>query len=231
MDELRVDWIEGEIILPSGARMDPSLVYDKCGSILNEDRVKRLDEIIVKRSSHLIPVIEGLYDRGNISAVMRSAEAFGFFKFCVVETQDSFKNSARTSQGADKWLETRRFSSSSECINELKGQGYRVMATHLSKEAHSIYDYDFSQPTALVFGNEKEGVSSQMIQESDGQLILPMDGFTQSFNISVAAALCFQVARRQAQPIDDSEQGLLRALYWIKSLPFSEDNLEKFLLG
>src|SRR5690606_7690948 len=105
------------------------------------------------------------------------------------------------------------------CVGFLKEQGYRVLATDL-EASHSIDEIDFTQKTALVFGNERDGISDEMHALADGTVRIPMLGFAQSFNISVAAALCFQyvlqdrIRRRGSQgDLTERERTILRAAY------------------
>jgi tRNA (guanosine-2'-O-)-methyltransferase len=141
--------------------------------------------------------MENIYDRGNISAAMRSAEAFGFCDFHIVEFKNKkFKEANRVTQGTDKWLNISRFDNPSDCAKSLKAKGFQIFATHLEAAA-PISEVDFSNPTAIVFGNEKAGVSAEMLDVVDGQVIIPMHGFAQSFNISVAAALSFYHAYQE----------------------------------
>jgi tRNA (guanosine-2'-O-)-methyltransferase len=139
----------------------------------------------------VVPVLENLHDLGNISAVFRSAEAFGFLEVdLVVPPGSKFKSGNRVARGADKWLDLKIFKSPKDCVAYLHKRGFKVYATSL-ETSKPISDFDFSTPTAIVLGNEKDGVSKEMLDAADGRFRIPMLGFTQSFNISVAAALSF----------------------------------------
>jgi tRNA (guanosine-2'-O-)-methyltransferase len=137
--------------------------------------------------------------------------------------------------GADKWLKTFRWESSLACVQYLRQQGYRILVTHL-KDAKPIDDFDFSIPTAIAFGNEKDGISDELLALSDGAVKIPMQGFTQSFNISVAAALSlYHIAqdrkRRLGQHGDLSEQDklTLHAEYIWNTMGNPEAILERLL--
>lgn len=224
---MEIDW-EKHKIKTQGLELAPEMVKAKLDEFLTEERKEKITSVLKGRSAQFVPVTEGLYDRGNINAVMRSAEAFGFFKFHVIETNSHFKESKRVAQGADKWLEVNKWDSTSKCIKSLKAQGYKVYATHLSKEAKSFDKLDFSQKTAVIFGNEKEGVSDEALELSDGNVLLPMSGFTQSFNISVAGALsCQQAHLKNPKKINDQEARLLEALYYLKTINWPKEALVK----
>ncbi len=200
---------------------------------LTPERLARVDDVLNSRLGGIIPVMENIYDRGNTSAVMRSAEAMGLYRIHIIEKGERFKEANRVTQGADKWLEVMKWRDTSQCVRALKAQGVRVYATHLER-ADPIESLDFTQPTALVFGNEKEGVSEELLREVDGNVIIPMYGFVQSFNISVAAALCFYqatMARRQrlgvAGDLDERERLRLKSLYYLRSLKCPEQWLKR----
>ena len=209
-----------------GLSYDPAQVILRLSEFLTEERLEKIINVVERRSHFFIPVLENLYDRGNVSAVMRSSEAFGFYKMHVVQTNDSFKESKRVTQGAEKWLEVEMWSEVKSCVNLLKNKGYNVFTTSLSDDAKPFSEIDFSQKTAIVLGNEKEGVSEEVKALSDGNVLLPMQGFTQSFNISVAAALCFQTAKEKNPPVvDEEERTRLKALYILKTLSWSDKAL------
>lgn len=173
-----------------GNLISPLTVLEKLSPILTESRKKRIETVVNKRTFDTIPVLDGLYDKGNISAVMRSAEAMGLQEFHIIETSERFKASARVSQGSDKWLDVYKWKKADPCVGYLKEKGYQIVATHLDASV-PISDIDFSQKIAIVFGNEKDGVSKEILDQCDQRVIIPMQGFTQSFNISVAAAMSF----------------------------------------
>lgn len=199
-------------------------VFDVFSPMLTEDRLQKMDQVIAKRTFQLSPVMEHIYDRGNISAVMRSAEAFGFFHVNIIEQQGArFKDSNRVSKGTEKWLDTHRHVDSVEGVKSLQAKGYQVMATHLDASI-PISQVDFTKPTAVVFGNEKDGVSEELLSACDGRFILPMNGFAQSFNISVAAALTFYHVSHffEREGLDyslsDEEQDIIKANYILRCI-------------
>ena len=171
-------------------QVTPEEVIEVMGSLLTDERKKRIEDVVNRRTYDVVPVLESIYDRGNISAVIRSAEAFGLQNFHIVETSEKFKEANRTTTGADKWLNITKWQSSVDCAKALKASGHQIICTHLEASV-PISEVDFSKPTALVLGNEKDGVSKEMLALADQNVIIPMQGFAQSFNISVAGAICF----------------------------------------
>lgn len=177
-----------DISVSADLKVDHKLVWELIGPMLTSERQTKIAKVAAKRNFGNAVVMEGIYDRGNISAVMRSAEAFGFANIHVIETGEKFKESNRVTQGADKWLEVQKWKTTQEAVHELKRKGHRIVVTTL-EASRPIHEVDFSQPTALVLGNEKDGASREMIEMADERIIIPMLGFVQSFNISVAAAI------------------------------------------
>lgn len=211
------------LLLEKGLALSAKIINDHVTPLLTDQRRQKITEVVEDRCFSVPIVLEGIYDRGNISAVMRSGEAFGFSHFHVVETQERFKEANRVTQGADKWIETRKWKKTSDCVAHLKEKGYRICTTSLNAKK-LIQDIDWSIPSALVLGNEKDGVSEEMISASDETFIIPMSGFVQSFNISVAGALClYQIwlSRNtrlgRCGDLGPAEKEILRALYALRT--------------
>ncbi|MEZ4702303.1 MAG: RNA methyltransferase [Rhodothermales bacterium] len=205
--------------------LPPAVVIERLSPFLTEPRKERIEHVLAGRTHTVATVVEGLINQGNISAVMRSAEALGFHRFHVIEAQGHFKRSSRTSQGADKWLDITRWETPDACVESLREAGYRIAVTHLSPDAVPIDTLDFTRKTALVLGNEQHGVSERMRELADTCCMIPMLGFTQSFNISVAAAVSLYHAfqdrvRRQGRQGDltEAERDALRARYYALSV-------------
>ena len=200
---------------------------------LTEARRHKIDEVLDERTYHIVTVLDGIYDRGNVSAVIRSAEALGYQSMHVIESQEHFKEANRVTKGTDKWLDIERYDTPEECIPVLRERGYRIVATEL-EASKPIAEVDFSEPTAIVFGNEKDGVSEAILEEADARCIVPMVGFAQSYNISVCAAISLydlfqrRVDRRGHHgDLSDHERRVLKALYYLRSV----DRPERLLRG
>ena len=181
----------GESLEISAARIKELLT-----PYLTEERRERIRAVVSERTYTVVPVMEGIHDLGNVAAVLRSAEGLGFQEAHIIDTQPKHKTSRRITQGADKWLDVHRWDQPGRCISALKDRGYAICVTHL-EAAVPIEEIDFTQPTAVVFGNELDGVTEEMVESADMRCIIPIRGFVQSYNISVAAALALYEARRQ----------------------------------
>jgi tRNA (guanosine-2'-O-)-methyltransferase len=205
--------------------LDASQLLELLGPMMTEERRATLRDVAATRSYEITTVCEGLYDRGNVSAVLRTAEGLGYPAVHIVDNQPDFKPANRVAQGADKWLDLWRYDAAEPCIERLRARGYRIVATHL-EASRPLADFDFTEPTALVFGNEHAGVSQAFLEAADARCIIPMPGFTQSFNISVAAAVslyhafCQRTERRGRNgDLDEERQRILEAVYALRSVP------------
>jgi tRNA (guanosine-2'-O-)-methyltransferase len=229
---------EPKINLSPKLTVDEKLVLKHLWPLLTEERRLRIEKVVQSRCFSNVVVLENIYDRGNSSAVMRSAEAFGLGQIHLIELGEKFKESQRTTAGADKWVELKKWKSTQSCIQALKEQGKQIVVTHLDSTSKPISEVDFSKPSALVLGNEKDGVSAEMIEAADHRVLIPMEGFVQSYNISVAGALCFyqMYLSRQAKVGKNGDLNLeqieiLKAIYALRTLDSGTDVLQALALA
>lgn len=198
-------------------------IVDLLGPQLRERRKERIDEVICERTFCVVPVMDGVYDLGNVAAVLRSAEGMGYQEAHFIDTQPDHKPAQRITQGADKWLDLHRWREPSRCVKALKERGYLIAATHLDADVE-LEEMDFTKPTALVFGNEHDGVSQEVLEQADLRCVIPLRGFIQSFNISVAAAIALYEALKQRIEVlgsqgdlDEEQREILRALFYVRA--------------
>lgn len=161
-------------------------------SFLTERRKNLFEEVISKRTRHFTIATEDVYQLHNTSAVMRSCDVFGIQDLHVIEEKVSKKIDREIAMGAQKWVNIDRHNSTKECINNLKENGYQIIATTPHNNSAELKDFDISKKSAFFFGKEKEGLSDIVLDAADGYLKIPMYGFTESLNISVAAAIILQ---------------------------------------
>jgi tRNA (guanosine-2'-O-)-methyltransferase len=162
-------------------------------------RYNRMLSVIKNRQTNLTVVMENVNDPHNISAVMRTCDAVGIQDLYILNTKiakhDYF--GVKSSSSAAKWLTVHQFTDAKACFEALRKNYNKIYTTHLSSDAVSLYDIDFTDSVALVFGNEHDGVSEETIAMADGNFIIPQLGFIQSLNISVACAVSIYEAHRQ----------------------------------
>ncbi|CAN5724285.1 tRNA (guanosine(18)-2'-O)-methyltransferase TrmH [soil metagenome] len=163
-------------------------------------RVSRLESALRHRQPDLAVVLENVHDLHNVSAVMRTCDAVGIQTLHLINSYDGLPENElarRVSAGTAKWLDCVRWQSVEDCYGSLRDEGMRVLATALTETAHSIFEQDFSQPAAVVFGNEMRGLSDEAISQADGGVYIPMVGMVQSLNISVSCAVTLYEVHRQ----------------------------------
>lgn len=226
---------EADIPLNPHLRVHYSLVLERIGPLLTASRRERIEQVVRHRNFSNAVVLEGIYDRGNVSAVMRTAEGLGFSNFHVIETQEKFKEANRVTQGADKWVEVKKWKNTKDAVKFIKDQGHQLVVTSLEASV-PIGEVDFTKPTALVLGNEKEGVSREMLEAADHRIIIPMTGFVQSFNISVAGALSlYHIFRERSLKLGrvgdltEEQINILKAVYYLRTQDSASDVLERVL--
>ena len=166
---------------------------------MTPERHHRLTSVLNKRQGDITIVLENVFDPHNISAVMRTCDAVGVQDMYVLNTKipQHKKWGAKSSSSAAKWLTVHQYEDAEECIAELRKHYSKILTTHLSSDAISLHDIDFTQSIALVFGNEHSGVSEEIRAIADGNFIIPQVGIIQSLNISVACAVTLYEAFRQ----------------------------------
>jgi tRNA (guanosine-2'-O-)-methyltransferase len=166
------------------------------------ERKARIDAVVGHRTRTLTVVLEAFCDPQNANAVLRTCEAFGVQDVHVIQgLQKPFDRNKKVSQNADKWLDVHRWKSTRECLAHLRAEGFAVYATHLGPRSRALGELSFAGKVALVFGNEHRGVSEDAVAMADAVYVIPMLGFVQSLNVSVAAAISVAAAveRRAAQ--------------------------------
>lgn len=171
--------------------------------MITERRLARMRQVLERRHDDLVVVLENIHDAHNASAVLRSCDAFGVGRIALVYTNQVFPEiSAGVAGKVEKWLRIDRFESVQECVSTLQGDGLNVYATVLSDDSRDYLEIDFSGPSAIVLGNEHAGCSAEMAARADGRIIIPMVGFAQSLNVSVAAAVVVAEIARQRRDFE-----------------------------
>lgn len=166
---------------------------------MTPERRERLLSVLNKRQNDITVVLENVFDPHNISAVMRTCDAVGVQDIYVLNTKipRHKKWGAKSSSSAAKWLTIHQYADAQECFAALRRNYKLILTTHLSSDAVSLHSIDFTQPIALVFGNEHSGVSDEIRALADGNFIIPQTGIIKSLNISVACAVTLYEALRQ----------------------------------
>ncbi len=166
---------------------------------LSDDRSEKIYACVSRRQPTLSIVLENVHDPHNVSAVLRSCDAVGVLDVHLIyHSGQSFPElGEKSSASARKWVLTHKHSSIDECFDCLRKEGKKILTTGMSNEARYLYAIDFTEPIAIVFGNEHADVSEEAILKADGNMLIPQVGMIQSLNISVACAVTLYEAFRQ----------------------------------
>ncbi len=161
---------------------------------VTESRFAKMQDVLSRRTRYLTLVMEDIYQAQNASAVLRSCECFGIQDVHIIENRNEYQVNPDVALGANKWLSLHKYSTEDHntrnCLLNLKHQGYRLIATTPHKDDCLLEELPLNQKTALLFGTEMKGLSEEAIGMADGFMKIQMSGFTESFNISVSAAIC-----------------------------------------
>lgn len=163
---------------------------------LTPERRARFDQVLDFRTRRITVVLESLHQSNNASACLRSCDAFGVQDVHVIANRNEYKINEEIDMGASYWLTMHKYppgvESTKSCILTLKEQGYRIVATSLEKNAVTAESLSLDEPVAVVMGEERPGVSETVREMADDFLQIPMCGFVQSLNVSVATAILLQ---------------------------------------
>lgn len=207
-------------------------------SYVSEHKKRLFRQILATRTRYITVLLEDIYQPQNASAVLRSCDGFGVQDVYVVENRNTFEVDKGVTIGAEKWLTVNTFNrpgqdNTSLAIEEMRNRGYRILATTPHDTACTLNEYKPNEPTALLFGAEKTGLSNRALELADQTLYIPMFGFSESFNLSVCAALCLYHMRMELKnkPVSDWQLSRIEQdqiyLNWLKRSLKHREALEK----
>jgi tRNA (guanosine-2'-O-)-methyltransferase len=187
-------------------------------------RKERIDQVVAQRVRGLTLVVEQVHDPHNLAAVLRTSEGLGLQDLHVVASPKGFRPNQTVTQGADKWLDLHRHPTASACAEDLRSRGFRIHGSRLDGEAVDLAALPFGERLALVFGNEHSGLTPEFAALCDGFFRIPMLGFSQSFNISVAVGITLATAMQERRRrglggdlAEDDREALRRRFYALAS--------------
>ncbi len=167
-----------------------------------EKRTERIEDILLRKQPTLQVMLENVHSSQNLSAITRTCDGVGVLQLYYTTKDDKALRVHKTiTQGAHRWVERERIDHEKRVVflKQKQKEGFRIIVTHLDGNAVSFRKVDYTGPTILVMGNEKEGVSSEVSSLADATIIIPMEGMVQSLNVSVAAALILYEAQGQRE--------------------------------
>jgi len=222
-------------------RPDTIRLIDYLSEFVTEERLKTFEKVLDNRTRYITVVLEDLYQPHNASAVLRSCDCFGIQDVHVIENRNTYSINPDVTLGSNKWLSLEKYnrkeSNTLEAYRTLRNKGYRIIATTPHTEDTTLESFDLDRgKLALVFGTELEGLSEIAIQEADEYFRIPMFGFTESFNISVSAAIVlYQLSnrlRKSAIPWQLTQlEKIALKLAWLRQTIKKSDSLVHEFLG
>mgnify|MGYP001590711346 FL=1 len=205
---------------------------------VTEKRKNTFKNILLNRTRHFTVVLEDIFQQHNSSAVIRSCDVFGIQDIHIIENKYHSKVSRHVAKGSQKWLNLNNYkedkNNTKDCLTRLKNEGYQIIATSPHNNTCTLHDLDISKKSAFIFGVEKSGVSEEVLINSDEILTIPMVGFTESLNISVAAAIILEnltnKLRNSNYPwrLSEKEQEILYANWLEKSIKNVDEIKNRF---
>ncbi len=171
---------------------------------MTPERLERLRAVVSRRQPGLTVILENVHDPHNIGAVLRSCDSVGIPEIFVLYTEEQLTEDhlilgKKSSAGARKWVDVHLYTDVEACFAHVKSRYASVWATHLGEKSLSIHELGLTEPVALLFGNEHDGVSRESLFHADGNFVIPQMGMVRSLNISVACAVALYEALRQRQ--------------------------------
>lgn len=213
---------------------------DYLSNLITDERWQLMNNTLADRTRYLTVVLEDIYQPHNASAVLRTCDCFGIQDVHIIENKNKYSVNPDVALGASKWLNLKKYSEQENntiaCINTLKEQGYRIVATTPHTNDVDLEDFDLTKgKTALLFGSEQPGLSKIALEHADEFLKIPMYGFTESFNISVSASIILHHLRLRLNQSEinwglSKQENEVILLDWLKRSIKRSDIIEKEFL-
>ncbi|MEP0214923.1 MAG: RNA methyltransferase [Cellulophaga sp.] len=203
-------------------------------NIISEERKERFLDILKDRTNYITVAIEDVFQMHNTSAVIRSCDAFGVQTAHLIESKYSEPLDRNIAMGAQQWVSTPRYNTTTECIDTLRKDGYKIIATSPHTDSHLLDDFKIDDKIALFFGTERSGLSQEVLDKADGYVKIPMVGFSESLNISVSAAIILQHMTTELKKavkdweLTPEEKVAIRLDWTKKSIKSIDDILERY---
>ncbi len=178
------------------------LVLEQLYGMITPSKVEMFERLAPMKSDYLTVVLENIYQEHNASAVLRTCESFGVQSLHIIEKDCKYQVQRDIARGAGRWVDMYNYNDENPtitCLKQLKSNGYRILATTPHENDCTIDTVPIDTPMALVFGTEGDGISQEVMDLADEFVKIPMYGFTESFNISVSAAISMYALRSRLE--------------------------------
>lgn len=166
---------------------------------MSPERFARINQMLDNRQTDLTVCLDKVHKTNNIAAVIRTADAVGIHQIHAVWPDIEMRVSGNTASGSQQWVNTIKHYHMAEAAELFNLQGMQILATNFSETAVNFREVDYTKPTVVIIGNERDGVSDEGLAIADQHIIIPMIGMVQSLNVSVASALIMYEAQRQRE--------------------------------
>lgn len=216
------------------------LVIQHLLTFVSDKRIQTMERVLSQRTRYVTLVLEDIYQSQNASAAVRTCECLGVQDIRIIEMESSYSVNRKVLKGSNKWIDIikhkeKNQNNTAKCYEQLRSSGYKIVVTDPDPAGVPIHEINLDQKLAFVMGNEYNGISEYALKNADQKVHIPMFGFTESFNISVSAAICLQtiLQKLRAAPIQwqlqESEKQELR-LSWLRKSVRRADLIEQDFL-
>ncbi len=216
------------------------MVIDHFSQYITDHKKQFIEKVLNERTRHITLVLEDIYQSQNASAVVRTCECLGMQDIHIIEDDSKYSVNKRVLKGANKWIDLYRykmkgFNNAEICFRKMRDLGYKILVTDPSPDGISINDVPIDKKMAIVMGNELKGTSDLALAHADQKIFIPMHGFTESFNISVSAAICLNTlftklrSSKASWQLSPEEKEILR-LQWYRKVVRRSDLIEQEFL-
>jgi len=198
-----------------------------------------MEKVLASRTRKLTVVLEDIFQSQNASAVIRTCECFGIQDVHIIESRSKYGTNLKVLKGSHHWVNIikhkfKKNEGPKAAFDKLKELGYKILVTSVSPGSQSIYDINPDElgKIALVMGNELHGASTVAQENADALVHIPMVGFTESFNVSVSAAICISTwvnkirASETEWSLNEEEKDDIR-MKWVRSMVKRVEVLER----
>ncbi len=207
-------------------------------SFISPKRIKLINNNLLNRTRYITIVLEDVYQLHNASAILRTCDCLGIQDAHIIENHNQYQLNSEITLGAEQWLSIYKYSHSGnntqKAISQLKKKGYRIVATSSHAKNANLESFDLTNgKVAFVFGAELSGITARVEEMADEFVKIPMYGFTESFNISVSAAIILhQISSKLRQSSIDwkisNEELIDIKLDWLKKSIKKPELIEKY---
>ncbi len=211
-------------------------IYDRLCGFITDNKRELFERLAPMRTRHITAVLEDIYQPHNASAVVRTCELLGVQDIHIIENRNKFTVSPDVTLGSSKWINMHRWrgatDNSEQCIEHLKKEGYALVVTSPRATDTTPSTIDLDRPLAFCFGTELTGATDALMDQADIRMRIPMHGFTESYNISVSAAIVLYTIMERLRASDVrwqlSEEALTALkLEWARKVVHSANHLEQ----